>query len=151
MLVPSCMLVYTLMYCTLCRWWPGLVVPMDDVPDNIVRKRPGEGMFVVRYAHNAPTLRELPCMACQLVVPDRHHVSYHTEYYCTVRAEFTALFTQCKGSVGLTTTAGSTTDGRSPYPWSPEPSLPRRSTRCVETTGRSMLTRTRSSREVGGR
>lgn len=24
---------------------------MDEVPDNIRKKRPGEGMFVVRYMH----------------------------------------------------------------------------------------------------
>ena len=38
----------------LSRWWPGQVVPMDDVPDNIMKKQPGGGMFVVRYIHNAP-------------------------------------------------------------------------------------------------
>lgn len=25
---------------------------MDDVPDNIAKKKPGEGMFVVRYIYN---------------------------------------------------------------------------------------------------
>lgn len=31
------------------RWWPGQVIPMTDVPENIRKKKPGEGMFVVRY------------------------------------------------------------------------------------------------------
>ena len=35
----------------LCRWWPGQVVPMTDIPENIKKKQPGEGMFVVRYVY----------------------------------------------------------------------------------------------------
>ena len=29
------------------------MIEMDDVPDNIMKKQPGEGMFVVRYVYVA--------------------------------------------------------------------------------------------------
>ena len=46
-----CIGTYTVYMCltNVCRWWPGQVVPMTDIPDNIKKKQPGEGMFVIRY------------------------------------------------------------------------------------------------------
>ena len=31
------------------RWWPSEVVHPDDIPDNILAKKPGDCMFVVRF------------------------------------------------------------------------------------------------------
>ena len=31
------------------RWWPCEVILPNSVPDNIVSKKPGDGMFVVRF------------------------------------------------------------------------------------------------------
>ena len=31
------------------RWWPCEVILPNSIPDNIVAKKPGDGMFVVRF------------------------------------------------------------------------------------------------------
>lgn len=33
----------------LLRWWPSEVVLPEDIPDNILSKKPGDCMFVVRF------------------------------------------------------------------------------------------------------
>ena len=34
---------------SLCRWWPSEVVHPEDIPDNILARKPGDCMFVVRF------------------------------------------------------------------------------------------------------
>ena len=38
-----------LIFYIFCRWWPGEVVPLDAVPDNLFLKKPGPCMFVVKF------------------------------------------------------------------------------------------------------
>jgi hypothetical protein len=43
---------YTFIYShtlTAFRWWPCEVILPNSIPDNIVSKKPGDGMFVVRF------------------------------------------------------------------------------------------------------
>lgn len=39
----------TLFFSLSSRWWPSEVVLPEDIPDNILSKKPGDCMFVVRF------------------------------------------------------------------------------------------------------
>lgn len=44
----NCKCVMTAVLC-MYRWWPSEVVQPEDIPDNILPKKPGDCMFVVRF------------------------------------------------------------------------------------------------------
>lgn len=44
-----CCLCGLMLLFVLYRWWPSEVVAPEDIPDNILIKKPGDCMFVVRF------------------------------------------------------------------------------------------------------
>ena len=101
--------------CVCCRWWPGQVVPMSDIPDNIKKKQPGEGMFVVRYIH----------ITLHCLLP---HYNTHTHTHTFTQHSIVLYINTYSflGSVGLETIVGFIMVALSLSPWNQEQTQPKR-------------------------